>query len=440
MSDKLSEGRRMYELADRLFPICRSITGKGVRDSISIIEEYLGDSISLRVFDIPSGKNVFDWTVPKEWEIKEAYIEDEEGNHIIDFADNNLHVVGYSTPVDRWVDLDELSNYVFVQDDQPEAIPYVTSYYSEKYGFCMSKNQMDSMNPGRYHMYIDSGLYDGGLTIAEIVIPGKIENEIFFSTYDCHPSMANNECSGPCLWAEMIKYVSSIDNRKYTYRFVMAPETIGAISYLATDNRKSELKKKVVAGFNLSCVGDDRTFSMIKSRKEDTLADKALSYVLENDDEIKGNYMEYSYLERGSDERQYGSPLVDLPFVTFCRSKFCEYPEYHTSLDDMTVVSPEGFQGSFNTIKRVIDILEINGCYIDTYPCEPQLGKRGLYSTTSQKDTKGRGIKMIQDYLAFADGNLDLIDIACKINANPKEIIETTSLLVENGLIKEVKS
>lgn len=227
--------------------------------------------------------------MPKEWAVRAAYIEDEAGNRIIDMADTNLHVLGYSTPIDKWVDLDELKSHIFTLPDQPEIIPYVTSYYKERYGFCMSQNQLDSLKPGKYHMYIDSELFDGNLTYAELVLPGESDKEIFFSTY------------------------------------------------IATDNHLKHMKQHIVAGFNMSCVGDDRDYSIVHSKYADTLADRVLTNVLKSHTE--GKFSDYSFLKRGSDERQYNSAGVDLPVVCFCRSKFGEYPEYHTSADDMTLAS-----------------------------------------------------------------------------------------------------
>lgn len=227
-------GQRMYDLAARLFPLCRSITGEGVRQTLQILSGVLAkEGVELAAHEIPSGTPVFDWTIPKEWVIREAYIEDASGNRVIDMAENNLHVMGYSVPVDKWVNLEELKAHIFTQPDQPDVIPYVTSYYKERYGFCMSEHQKNALPEGRYHMYIDSELIDGSLTYAEAVLLGALKEEILFTSYVCHPSMANNECSGPALLTELIRYVNAMENRKYTYRFLLNPETIGAITYLS---------------------------------------------------------------------------------------------------------------------------------------------------------------------------------------------------------------
>jgi len=296
-------GRQMYAFAERLFPIGRSLTGEGVRQSLGMIKELVPE---LEIREIPSGTQVFDWTIPQEWEIRHAYIEDEAGNRIVDYEVNNLHVIGYSTPVDRYVDLEELLNYIRVEDEQPDVIPYVTSYYSPRYGFCMSKRQRDALKPGTYHMVIDSRLFDGVLNYAELLLPGKTEKEVLLSTYICHPSMANNELSGPVLVTWLANWLKTID-RNLTYRIVIVPETIGSIAYLSRN--LDAMRKNTIAGFVLTCVGDDRTYSYLESRNGNTLSDRVLTNVLKD---VYPEYKTYSYLDRGSDERQYNAPGVDL--------------------------------------------------------------------------------------------------------------------------------
>ena len=428
----------MYNLAKELYPICRSITGPGVRETLSILADYImcnnedGGGTKFEICNVPSGTKVFDWTVPKEWIIRKAYIENKEKKRIIDFKDHNLHVLGYSIPVDRWVDLEELKEYIFTQPEQPDVIPYVTSYYKERYGFCMSENQKKSLRPGRYHMYIDSDLVEGNLTYGEMVIPGESEKEVFISTYICHPSMANNECSGPALSAELIRFVLSMKRRRYTYRFVFIPETIGSITYLSKN--LPYLKEHMLAGFNLSCVGDERDYSIIESRYGDTLADRVLKNVLS----CQEKYTNYSFLERGSDERQYNAPGVELPVVCFCRSKFGEYPEYHTSADDMSLITPEGFKGSYEVMSQVILALEYNDCYRIKVLCEPQLGKRGLYPTISQKGSYDE-VRAMTDFIAYADGRNDLIEISNLIKVPLKDLIPIAEKLIQNGLL-EIKT
>ncbi len=424
----------MYDFASKIFPYTRSITGEGVRQTLKDLADNIAASgTELKISSVPSGTQVFDWTVPKEWKIREAYIENEAGEHIIDMKDSNLHVLGYSTPVDEWVDLDELKELIYVEDGQPDVIPYVTSYYKERYGFCMSKNMRDSLHQGRYHMYIDSELFDGVLNYAEAVIPGETDEEILFSTYFCHPSMADNECSGPALAAELINTLATAKKLKYTYRFVFVPETIGSITYLSQDDHVPYLKEHVKAGFVLSCVGDDLDYSMVESRYGDTYADRVLKNVLK----YKEHHTVYGFHERGSDERQYNAPGVDLPVVCFCRSKFGEFPEYHTSADDMTFVSAEGFQGAYDAMIEVIEILEKNAYYRVKVLCEPQLGKRGLYSDISRKGTYD-GIMVQRDVLSYADGRNDLLDLSERIGVPVSEIVDIVDRLVENDLLEAV--
>ena len=450
-------GESMYKLADRLFPICRSITGQGVRETFAILKEYIPD---LKLYEVPTGTKVMDWTVPKEWRIEEAYIEDEEGRRIIDFKENNLHVLGYSTPIDRWMSLEELEPHIYTLKDQPDLIPYVTSYYKERWGFAMTQKMKDSLKRGKYHAVIRSELFDGSLTYGELIIPAashgdgsQTSKEIFFSTYICHPSMANNECSGPSVMTHLISYIKSLRNRKYSYRIVFVPETIGAITYLSRNI--DIMKKNITAGFNLTCVGDDRTYSIVHSRYGDTLADKVLTEVLK---EHYPDYDDYSYLKRGSDERQYQAPGVDIPLVCFCRSKYHVYPEYHTSGDNMSIVSPEGFYGAFSVMRKCIDKLETGesaGTGSVTHPerashrnlsplthkfrvtclCEPQLGKRGLVPTMSSKETYQETLAM-KDVLAYADGTHDIEGLA-EVIEQPIEVVEkVVDQLLSAGLLE----
>lgn len=427
-------GQRMYDFANKIFPYCRSITGEGVRQTLADLKEVIeaDNKAKLNIFEVPSGTVVSDWTVPKEWVIRAAYIEDEKGNRIIDMAENNLHVLGYSIPVDEWVDLEELKKHIYTQENQPDVIPYVTSYYKERYGFCMSENMKNSLEPGKYHMYIDSELKDGVLNYAEVVIPGESKKEVFFSTYFCHPSMANNECSGPALSAELVRYVASLEKRRYTYRFIYIPETIGSITYLSVDNHLKQMKENMIAGFNLSCVGDNRDYSIVASKYADTLADKVLSNVLKF--HTNGSFSAYSFLKRGSDERQYNAPGVELPVVCFCRSLFGAYPEYHTSSDDMSLVSREGFQGSIEVMTQVVQALEHNYNYKINVLCEPQLGKRGLYPTVSKKGSYDE-VMVMTNFITYADGRNDLIDISNITECPVSKLIEIVNKLTDNNLL-----
>lgn len=421
----LEAGKAMYQLAQRLFPLGRSLTGAGVRESLAVLKEQIPE---LEIEEVPSGTQVFDWTIPKEWEITEGYIEDENGQRILDYAENNLHIIGYSTPVDRFVELDELLQYIHVEEEQPEVIPYVTSYYTPRFGFCMSKVKRDALKAGRYHMVIKSRLFEGVLNYAELLLPGKSEKEVLLSTYICHPSMANNELSGPVLAVELIKWLKTLD-RRLSYRLVIVPETIGAIAYLSRN--LETMKRNVIAGFVLSCVGDDRTYSYIETRNGDTLADKVMQNVLGY---AYPGYKRYSFLDRGSDERQYNAPGVDLPVCGFCRSKYAEYPEYHTSADNMSLISPKGLQGAFEVMQQVITALEYNKYYRTNCLCEPQLGKRGLYPAVSRKGIYDE-VKKLTNLIAYADGKNDLIDISNRMGVPVCELTENLEKLLENGLL-----
>ena len=419
-------GKEMYDLAVRLFPICRSITGDGFRQSLGIIREHVPE---MQVFEVPSGTEVFDWTVPKEWNIRGGWIRRKDGETVIDFRDSNLHVLGYSVPIHQMVSREELLEHVYTQSEQPDWIPYVTSYYKERWGFCMSERQKQQLTDPEYEVCIDSTLADGSLTYGELIVPGETDEEVFFSTYLCHPSMANNELSGPCLMTALIRYVQSLPKRRYTYRFIIVPETIGSITYLSR-NIKS-MQQHVKAGFVLSCVGDDRTYSMVSTKYEDTLADRVLENVLHFH---YPDYIRYSFMKRASDERQYGSAGVGLPVCAFCRSKYHEYPEYHTSADNMDLISPEGLSGAYEVMVKVINALENNYFYQMQCKCEPQLGKRGLYPTVSQKGTKGDA-RYIQDFIAYADGRNDLIGISNILDIPVDKLIPIKDQLMEHHLL-----
>ena len=418
-------GKEMYQFAEEIFPIGRSLTGEGVRETLRRIRRQVPE---LEIKSVPSGTRVFDWTVPREWEILDGFIEDENGRRILDYHENNLCIMGYSTSVDQYVSREELLKYVKVEENQPDVIPYVTSYYSQRFAFCMSKNQRDALPEGTYHMVIKSRHFDGVLNYGEVRLPGESEKEVLLSTYICHPSMANNEVSGPVLTTWLIKWLKQ-RNRKLSYRIVLIPETIGSIAYISQNLQ--ELKKNIIAGFVLTCVGDDRAYSYLESRNGDTLADRVMQNVLAS---THPDYLTYSYLDRGSDERQYNAPGVDLPVCDFCRSKYGEYPEYHTSADDMSVISPEGFAGAYDVMTQVLAALEYNGYYKVTCLCEPQLGKRGLYPTESRKGIY-QEVKKMTNLIAYSDGRRDLIDISTKIGVSIKELIPILETLLHSGLL-----
>jgi aminopeptidase-like protein len=422
-------GKKMYSWAADLFGINRSITGDGVRETLAYFSNLIP---AIKIQSIPSGTKVFDWTIPDEWSINSAYIEDEFGKRIVDFNENNLHVVGYSIPVDCLIDLEELKEHIHSIPEQPDAIPYVTSYYSRTWGFCMSDNLKRSLKPGKYKVFIDSKIYPGFLNFGELIIPGETKKEVLISTYICHPSMANNELSGPVVTTALSQWLLTLKKTKYTYRIIFIPETIGSITYLSMNLKY--LKKHTVAGFVVTCIGDNLTYSFMPSRRGDTLADRAALHTLKNN--VK-EFTEYSFLERGSDERQYCSPGVDLPVCSIMRSKYGTYPEYHTSHDDLSFISPEGLKGGFEILKKTIQAIEFNSYYLNLSICEPQLGKRGLYPNTSTKETFYKTRRMM-NFLAYADGKIDLIDLANQIDEDIADLYPLVGDLISSKLIKKI--
>jgi aminopeptidase-like protein len=426
--DPAQAGQFAHDLAKALFPICRSLTGPGVRQTLKL----LGDFLPLALHEAPSGADVMDWTVPDEWTIRGGYLEHESGARFIDFANHNLHVLGYSEPVDLWLSREELDDHLYSLPDQPEAIPYITSYYHRRWGFCLSENQRRTLPAGRYHAVIDSDLKPGVLNFADGVIAGDSAQEIMLSTYICHPSMANNELSGPVVMTAIGRWLMSLPRRRYSYRLIFIPETIGSIVYLSRN--LDHLKRMVVAGFNLTCIGDDRCYSYLPSRAGNTIADKAAIQALRG---IDPDFKRYSWLQRGSDERQYCAPGVDLPIASIMRSKYGEYPEYHTSLDDLNVVTPAGLQGGFNAIRAAIRILESDMTLRVTVLGEPQLGKRGLYPTISTK-TSGAEVQAMMDLISYCDGKTSLIDIGDIIGHSASDLAVVAQPLIENGLLEVV--
>jgi len=420
-------GQEMYDWAVDLFPINRSLSGDGVRQTLQYIKNIIPE---LEVNEVPSGAKCFDWTIPQEWNCNDGYIIDPDGNKICDFKTNNLHIVGYSTPIDSEIELEELIEHLYYLEEQPTAIPYITSYYSPRWGFCLSFNEFQKLKKGTYKVKINSELKDGNLTYGEIKLKGESEKEIFLSTYVCHPSMANNELSGPVVTTALVNFIKSLKGRKYSYRIVFIPETIGSITYISRNI--DDMKKNIIAGFNVTTIGDDRSYSYIPTRYGNTLSDKVSKHVLQDID-----YVEYSFLDRGSDERQYCSPGVDLPIATICRTKYGVYPEYHTSLDDLTVISPSGLYGGYEKIKKAIELLEKNNYYKVNVLCEPQLGKRGLYPTISTK-TSGDIVRTMMDFIAYADGNNDLIDIANIIGVQAEELFDIADKMKTAKLIETV--
>jgi len=432
LSDQNPTPSLIYELAKRLWPIARSITGDGVRETLLIIKEILPQ---LKIFEVPSGRQVFDWTIPKEWRVRDAYIIAPNGKKICDFKKNNLHLVGYSIPVNATISLSELQEHLYSLPDQPTAIPYITSYYDERWGFCMAHDARCKLEDGDYRVFIDSELFDGSLTYGELYIKGDSASEVFISTYVCHPSMANNELSGPCVTTYLANMLSKLSRLKYSYRIIFIPETIGSIAYISENI--NHLKNSVIAGFNVTCVGDDRDYSYLPSRNGRTLSDIVAQHVLKH---ICPTYKKYTWKDRGSDERQYCAPGVDLPIASIMRTKYGMYSEYHTSLDDLSnVVSEKGLEGGFNALWKALEAIERN-CYPKlSVICEPQLGKRGLYPDLSTKSSRNK-VNAILDIITWSDGSHSLIEIAELSGLPIWELYDTLNQLSRHHLIELLDS
>jgi aminopeptidase-like protein len=353
---------------------------------------------------------------------------DPEGNRVVDFAVNNLHVVGYSEPVDVELALDALQPHLHSIPEQPDAIPYVTSYYQRRWGFCLPDRLRRDLKPGRYRAVIDSTLAPGSMTYGELILPGATPHEVLLSCNICHPSMANNELSGPAVCTWLARWLMA-EPRRNTYRILFLPETIGAIAYLS--RHLTEMKERTIAGFVVTCIGDDRTYSYLPSRHGNTLADKVARHVLKH---LAPGYQTYSFLDRGSDERQYAAPGVDLPVCSIMRSKYHEYPEYHTSLDNLELITPAGLAGGYAVMRECITCLEQNAITEATVLCEPQLGRRALYENLATR-TIGKKADPIRNLFAYSDGNLDLLTIAEIINEPMWLLNEAAMRLEANGLI-----
>ena len=395
-----------------------------MRQTLSILKKYLPN---LTFHEIPSGTQVLDWTIPDEWRIDAAYIETPDGHRIADVRENNVHVMSYSTPVDLAVSLDELNEHLHSDAEIPQAIPYVTSYYNRDWGFCITQTERDALVEGTYHAVIEGALEPGSMTYADLVIPGECSEEILISTYICHPSLANNELSGPMVSLGLASWLAR-EPRHYTYRFVFVPETIGAITYIAT--HLQHLRSAVVGAINLTCIGDDGDYSYLASRIGNTALDRIASRVIA----MREPRRIYSYLDRGSDERQYGMPGIDLPVISLMRTKYGAYPEYHTHLDDLTVVTPAGLQGGLDLVRDCIAELENSTFFRATVIGEPQLGKRGLYHSVHAR-TVSETILLRTHILAYSDGQHSLQDIAEMTGAPFVEVQALATELEDHALL-----
>ena len=411
-----------------LFNLNRSLTGKGTLLTIKYFSKL---NPELKILKFKSGKKVFDWKIPQEWIIKDAYIKHIKSNKkFAEFKKNNLHLVGYSTSQKKIIDLKDLKKKIHVLDKIPNAIPYVTSYYKKNWGFCMSKNMLNRLPKGKYLANIQSEFKNGHMNGAHALLKGKVKKEILFSSYICHPSMANNELSGPILLNSILDFLKkNFKKTYYSYRFVLMPETIGSIAYISKYHRI--LKKNTIAAFNLTCVGDGRSYSLIESRNGNTISDSALKCQI-----IKKNKFKiYSFLQRGSDERQYCSPGVDIPMATFCRSKFGEYKEYHTSLDNLDLVKEKYLNESLKIFKNIISCFEMGIYPMPTFKCEPMMSKRNLYPSISKAENYSQNIKDRMNFIAYCDGR-NIFEISLKTGIKLERLIEEYKILSEAKVLK----
>lgn len=429
LRDLAETGREVHGFAAELYPICRSITGDGIRQTL----ELVGRRIPLRITEVPSGTPVFDWTVPKEWNIRDAFIKNSEGERIVDFQRSNLHVLNYSTPVRGTMPLSELKPHLLSLPEHPEWIPYRTSYYEQKWGFCLSHNQLLSLADGDYDVCIDSTLTDGHLTYGECYLPGSTTDEVLVSCHSCHPSLANDNLSGVTVATALAQLLSGRRNR-YSYRFVFIPGTIGAITWLA---RNQEAARRIRHGFVVTCLGDMGGFHYKKSRQGNAEIDRAATHVLRHYSESP-EILEFS--PYGYDERQYCSPGFNLAVGCLMRSVFGSFPEYHTSADDLNFIQPLKLAESLRVCTAIIDVIENNRRYCNLNPyCEPQLGKRNLYRSTGG-DAIGVAISARLWVLNLSDGKHSLLDIAERSGLPFAAINEASELLCNSGLLSVVSA
>ncbi|MGB6992983.1 MAG: DUF4910 domain-containing protein [Thermoanaerobaculia bacterium] len=419
----------MRRLMTELFPICRSITGDGVRRTLEIVRRL----VPLEVIEVPSGTAVFDWTVPDEWNIRDAYIKGPDGEKVVDFGEHNLHVVGYSVPIRQTMPLDELEKHLHSLPEQPELIPYRTSYYNEIWGFCLSHARRASLEEGEYEVVIDSSLEPGHLTYGELVLPGEREEEILISCHVCHPSLANDNLSGLAVAVFLAKALEAAE-RRFTYRFLFIPGTIGSITWLA---RNEETSQRIRAGLVAANLGDPGSFHYKRSRQGDTEIDRAVQVALRDTGE---EYRVEDFVPFGYDERQYCSPGFDLAVGSLTRTPWGQYPEYHTSADNLELVTDDSLQGSLEMYLEVVQILEQNRRFRNlNLKCEPQLGKRGLYGSLGG-GTEGRDQQLARLWvLNLSDGEHTLLDIAERSGMSFARVAEAAEALLAAELLAEME-
>jgi len=420
-------GDKMYRIIEDLYPTCRSITGDGVRSTLKRIKQ----EIPISIHEVPSGTQVFDWVVPSEWNINDAYVITPTGNKIAEFKKHNLHVLNYSIPVHKKLPLSELKQHLYTIPEHPDWIPYRTSYYRENWGFCISDAQFQSLPDGEYEVFIDSSLEPGHLTYGELFIPGESETEVLFSCHICHPSLCNDNLSGIALTTHLATYLAS-QQLRYSYRFLFIPGTIGSITWLALNEERA---KKIGHGLVVTCVGDGGPFSYKKSRSGTEEIDRAVLHVLRH---AREGFCEIDFYPYGYDERQYCSPGFNLAVGSLSRSSHGQFPEYHTSADNLDLVKPQYLKESFETYVDVIDVLENNRTYINQNPkCEPQLGKRGLYNSVGAP--AGSRIKemALLWVLNLSDGEHDLLSIAERSGEPFLEIHKAAKALQKSSLLEE---
>lgn len=424
LEDRATIGGQIHEFASELYPICRSITGQGLRETLGRI----GDQIPLKIREIPTGTEVFDWNVPKEWNIRSAFIKSPDGKPVVDFKDSNLHVVNYSAPVHARMPLEQLRQHLHTLPEHPDWIPYRTSYYKEDWGFCLTHNQLLALKEGEYEVLIDSTLGDGSLSYGECYLPGGTEDEVIISTHACHPSLANDNLSGLSVATFLAKILAQ-RALHYSYRFLFIPGTIGAITWLAGNQ---EATGKIRHGLVLTCVGDAGGFHYKKSRRGDAQIDRAVAGVLKHCGE-PFEVMEFS--PYGYDERQFCSPGFNLPVGCLMRSVWGTFEEYHTSADNLSFIQPESLVGSLELCMGVVEVLECNRSYVNQSPyCEPQLGKRNLYRSTGGTSIGGETNARLW-VLNLSDGDHSLLDIAERSGLPFSEIRKAADVLREGGLL-----